>query len=274
MTHPWIRIPHLRPSSIAAAAAALICLSAVGPSRAAEPNLANAAPTRVDVALVLAVDASSSMDDGERQLQRSGYAKALTSQHVLSAIHDGRNGRIAVTFFEWGSQDAQVVVAPWTIIDSPEAAEQLARRIADTPSQDLQRTSISAALSFAGKLLAESGVNAVREVIDVSGDGPNNDGVVVSDARDALVARGITINGLPILTKAKDDWLAMPDLDAYYEHCVIGGEGSFVVPVRGMQNFGKALEMKLVLEIAGIMADQPKVIPAAERDWSNCRLFE
>ncbi len=261
---------------LAARGAVLVLLTAAmeRPAAATPPSLANVSPAEVDVALVLAVDASSSMDDGERVLQRDGYAKALTSSRVLDAIKFGRQRRIAVTFFEWGSQDSQVVVAPWTIIDGPDAARALASRIAETPSKDLQRTSISAALAFAGKLLSESGLRAAREVIDVSGDGPNNDGIVASDARDALVARGVTINGLPIVTKSSDDWLAMPDLDQYYEHCVIGGEGAFVIPVKGMENFGKALEMKLIMEIAGLTRDHPAVMPAAERDWSNCKIYE
>ena len=261
---------------LAAAVGGLVFLLGADPAGATglANSLANAAPTEVDVALVLAVDASSSMDDGERKLQRQGYAEALTSPPVLTAIREGRKGRIAVTFFEWGNRDAQVVVAPWTIIDTPEAAGRLARVIAETPSQDLQRTSISAALDFAGTLLAQSGVKAAREVIDVSGDGPNNDGVIVSEARDRLVARGVTINGLPIVTKSPSDWMSMPDLDEYYDHCVIGGEGSFVVPVRGMENFGRALQMKLVLEIAGLTRDLPTVVPVIKRDWSTCHLYE
>ena len=244
------------------------------PTGAGAGQLANVTPSEVDVALVLAVDASSSMDETERRMQRDGYATALVSSQVLDAIKFGHKGRIAVTYFEWGSADAQYIIAPWTIIDGPEAAQNFSRRIAAEPWHDLQRTSISAALAFAGTLLAQSGVHPVREVIDVSGDGPNNDGIVVSEARDALVKRGVIINGLPIVTKSPEDWLTMPDLDQYYEHCVIGGDGSFMIPVRGMTNFGAALQMKLVMEIAGIKRDQPTVLPAAERDWSSCRIFE
>lgn len=242
---------------------------------AGQPSLANVSPTEVDVALILAVDASSSMDEGERRMQRDGYATALASDPVLQAIRFGHKGRIAVTYFEWGSADAQHVIAPWTIIDGPEAARRFARRIADEPWQDLQRTSISAALAFAGDLFHASGVQPARQVIDISGDGPNNEGVVVSEARDVLVGRGIVINGLPIVTKSPDDWMTMPDLDDYYEHCVIGGEGSFMIPVRGMTNFTAALQMKLVMEIAGIRADRPRIVPAAAgRQWTTCRMFE
>jgi len=252
----------------------LLLAIAPGQARAGQPALANAMPTEVDVALVLAVDASSSMDEGERRMQRDGYATALVSNRVLQAIKFGHKGRIAVTYFEWGSADAQYIIAPWTIIDGPEAADRFSRRIASEPWHDLERTSISAALAFAGDLLAKSGLHAAREVIDVSGDGPNNEGIVVSEARDALVQRGVVINGLPIVTKSPDDWLTMPDLDQYYEHCVIGGEGSFMIPVRGMTNFGAALEMKLVMEIAGIRPARPRVQLASDRDWSSCHLYE
>ena len=255
-------------------AIALLSAGLILPANAGTSDLANVAPSEVDVALVLAVDASSSMDDAERKLQRAGYAAALTAPRVMEAIKYGRRGRIAVIFFEWGNQDAQVVIAPWTIVDGAESAAKLARTIAEAPSQDLQRTSISAALDFANRALLQSGLKATREVIDVSGDGPNNDGVVVSEARDRLVARGVTINGLPIVTKSPSDWMSMPDLDEYYEHCVIGGDGSFMIPVRGMENFGRALEMKLVLEIAGITLDHPAVMPAITRDWKTCRIYE
>jgi Mg-chelatase subunit ChlD len=257
---------------LAFAAFAFVCL--VPAASAAMRTADLASNTEVDVALVLAVDASSSMDTGERRLQRKGYATALTSRPVLDAIEHGTQHRIAVIFFEWGSTDQQVIVAPWQIVDGPEAARNLAKTISETPSQDLQRTSISAALEFAGTLLAQSGLKAERQVIDVSGDGPNNDGMVVSDARDRIIARGISINGLPIVTKSTTDMFSIPDLDQYYEHCVIGGEGSFMIPVRGMENFSKALELKLVMEIAGIRQDRPRVMPAGGRDWSTCHIYD
>jgi hypothetical protein len=231
----------------------------------------------VDVLLILAVDASSSMNTADRKMQRDGYARALTSRAVVDAImrtnDPTSHHKIAVTYFEWGSHDAQRIVAPWTIIDSPESAAAFVATFDHVEPSDLQRTSISAALDFAGTLLAQSGLKASRQIVDVSGDGPNNDGRVVSESRDDLVARGITINGLPIVTKSPDDWLSMPDLDQYYEHCVIGGEGAFVIPVRGMANFSRAIEAKLVQEIAGLAG--ARVQPAsAQRDWKNCRLFE
>lgn len=252
----------------------LLVLSAVSGAEAQTRGYANLAPTDVDVALVLAVDASQSMDEDEQALQRQGYAGAITSPEVLKAISYGRHRRIAVAYFEWGSFDQQVLIAPWTIVDGPEAARDFAARIDKAPLNNLQRTSISAALGYAGELLARSGVNAVRKVVDVSGDGPNNQGQVVSEARDRLVAQGVTINGLPIVMKdGAMDWHPIPRLDSYYEDCVIGGENSFSIPVHGMQNFGAALKMKLVMEIAGLSFGDAKVIPAAA-PGPNCRYYE
>jgi hypothetical protein len=247
---------------------------------AAATILAATKSNAVDVALVLAVDASQSMDEGEQKLQREGYVAALTSPEVMKAISIGRAGQIAVTYFEWGSADQQVVVAPWTVIDGPDAAKAFAGRIAAAPYNNLQRTSISAALAFGAKLIDQGGFSTERQVIDVSGDGPNNEGLVVSEVRDRLVDLGITINGLPIVTKqGTADWIEYPPLDQYYETCVVGGVGSFSIPVRGMNNFGAALKMKLVIEIAGLNdpVQQPgigRVIPAAGAPLTNCRYFE
>lgn len=230
----------------------------------------------VDVALVLAVDASQSMDDEEQGIQRTGYVQALTSPEVLMAIGYGRHKRIAVAYFEWGSFDQQVLVAPWAIIDSAESAAAFAQRITEAPRNNFQRTSISAALSYSDALLAGSGYAAARRVVDVSGDGPNNQGQVVTDLRDKLVSQGITINGLPIIVKdvTPMDWSPIPRLDVYYEECVIGGDGSFSIPVVGMGNFAAALKMKLVMEIAGLTVDRPKVIPAAAPAPINCSYYE
>ena len=253
--------------------AVLLAALAAGPA-AAQRGYAGIAPVEVDVALVLAVDASQSMDEDEQHLQRDGYVDALTAPEVIQAIRFGRHHRIAVAYFEWGSMDQQVLIAPWTIIDGEDAARDFAGRIRAAPLNNLQRTSISAALDFSGQLFARAGFRATRKVVDVSGDGPNNQGLVVSDARDALVAQGVTINGLPIVMKDTTlDWSPAPQLDRYYEDCVIGGEGSFMIPVRGMENFGKALKMKLIIEIAGL---QPalRVVPAAATGAPACRFYE
>lgn len=239
-------------------------------------GLGHAKAQEVDVALVLAVDASQSMDSDEQALQRQGYVQALTSPEVLMAIAHGRRRRIAVAYFEWGSFDQQIMVAPWAIIDGPESAAAFAAKITAAPSNNLQRTSISAALAYSESLLARSGFTAARRVVDVSGDGPNNQGPVVTELRDRLVSQGITINGLPIIVKDTQpmDWSPIPQLDVYYEECVIGGDGSFSIPVLGMGNFASALKMKLIMEIAGFTVDRPLAIPAAAQAPVNCRYYE
>lgn len=223
---------------------------------------ANAEPV-VDVALVLAADVSLSMDAKELALQRSGYAEAMTSPIVLDAISRGLHKRIAVTYFEYGSADKQVVVAPWVLIDSAEAAERFAAALQKAPTNTLERTAIGSALIFAGGLMAGA-PEAERRVVDISGDGPNNMGVPVAAARDALVAAGVTINGLPIMPGPGDAWPAtLPPLDQYYEECVIGGLGAFHFPVENMAAFSVALKTKLVMEIAGVPQTEPRVMRAA-----------
>ncbi|HEY6629994.1 MAG TPA: DUF1194 domain-containing protein [Rhizobiaceae bacterium] len=206
----------------------------------------------VDVELVLAADISLSMSPGELQLQRRGYALALTDPQVLNAIADGAHGRIAVTYFEWAGHRSQHVIVPWTVIAGKADAERVAKQLsAPTPRQS-RRTSISGALAFAGDLLAESSFRGIRRVIDISGDGPNNEGPTVDAVRDGLVTRRIVINGLPMMTKGSD---LMPydvaELDKYYSECVIGGPGSFVMPVASWAQFPEALRRKLLLELAG-----------------------
>lgn len=219
------------------------------PASAAEP---------VDVELVLAADISLSMSPGELHLQRQGYAKALTDPQVLNAIADGAHGRIAVTYFEWAGQTAQYVVIPWTVIANRADAERVAAQLSAPKPRQSRRTSISGALNFAADLLAESEFRGLRRVIDISGDGPNNEGLAVDVARDAVVAQRIIINGLPVMTASAD---LMPydvaDLDAYYSECVIGGPGSFVMPVVNWSQFPEALRRKLLLELAGRPLPQP-----------------
>jgi hypothetical protein len=246
------------------------------------PSYARLHPDRlpVDVMLVLAVDASQSMDAEEQKIQRDGYVQALTSPEVLGAIKMGTHGRIAVTYFEWGSEDQQKLIAPWMIVDSEASARHFVQKIDAAPVQNLYRTSISAALAYATTLIDGANAQADRVVIDISGDGPNNQGLSATLARDALVARGVTINGLPIVMKDADSvWPNATPLDVYYEDCVIGGLGAFAIPVHGMENFSNALKMKLILEIAGLMEPDPNrltVIPAAgsARKPTNCSALE
>jgi hypothetical protein len=252
----------------------LFALLALMAAPAMADGLAAAAPKDVDVALVLAADVSLSMDETELSLQRNGYAEALESPEVISAIGAGRRKRIAITYFEWGGVSQQVVVAPWTIVDGPEAARRLAETIRGAPRNSLDRTAVGEALAFAGTLFDAGGLRAERSVIDISGDGISNTGRSVSKARTALIERGVTINGLPIMPRA-DEWLSyMPALDAYYDECVAGGAGSFTLPVAGMDTFAAGLRIKLVLEIAGIPRTEPRVMPASGPAPMRCQDFD
>jgi len=215
--------------------------------------------TEVDLALVLAVDISFSMDTDEQALQREGFAQAFRSQQVHDAIRSGLLGRIAVTYMEWAGSPDQKVIVPWTILDNPESLMAFADKIASTPLRRAQRTSISGAIDFSVRLLEESGVEAMRQVIDISGDGPNNQGRGVVQARDEALAKGITINGLPIMLR-KPGYLDIPELDVYYKDCVIGGQGAFTVPVRERDQFIEAIKTKILLEIANLMPEQPSLI--------------
>jgi hypothetical protein len=219
--------------------------------------------TNVDVELVIAVDVSYSMDPDEQALQREGYITGLTSPEFLNALRQGMHGKIAITYFEWaGSADQQIAV-PWRLIDGPASARAFADEVARAPYRRAYRTSISGALRFAQPLFEGSGFRGLRRVIDVSGDGVNNQGVPVTLTRDEALERGITINGLPILLKRPSPaTMDIENLDVYYEDCVIGGPGAFVIPIKERDQFREATRTKLVLEIAG---RQPpaRVIPAA-----------
>jgi hypothetical protein len=208
--------------------------------------------TKVDVELVLAVDVSWSMDRGEQEIQRAGYAAAFRSQDVQKAILNGVNGRVAVAYIEWAGSFAQSVVVPWTLIDSREAADGFAYRLQTEEPERERRTSVAAAIDFAVPLFERNGFDGLRRVIDISGDGPNNQGRPVTDARDHAIARGVTINGLPLMTSGSyASWGSIPDLDLYYENCVIGGPGAFMIPVNDWSQFPEAVRRKLVMELAG-----------------------
>ncbi len=232
----------------------------------------------VDVELVLAVDVSLSMSPGELEIQRHGYAAALTHQSVIDAISDGLHGRIAVTFFEWAGDFSQRVLVPWTVIASAEDAEKIAQMLTASPSQSARRTSISGAINFASDLFAESPYKGVRRVLDVSGDGPNNQGPSVTEARDALVAEGITINGLPLMTnEGYASSFDTSDLDNYYTNCVIGGPGAFMIPVNEWSQFPEAIRRKLVIELAGASAPdelRPHIVLAQASPAYDCLIGE
>lgn len=234
-----------------------------------------AAATDVDVELVIAVDVSYSMDPDEQALQREGYITGLTSPEFLNALRQGAHGRIAVTYFEWAGATDQRVVVPWRLIDGPATAKAFTDEIAAAPYRRAYRTSISGALHFALPLFGDSGFRGVRRVIDVSGDGVNNQGDLVTITRDEVLERGITINGLPILLKRPSAaTMDIEDLDIYYEDCVVGGPGAFVIPIRERDQFREATRTKLVLEIANREA-APRVVPAAaDKPRISCSIGE
>ena len=240
----------------------------------ASSRLAAGEGEEVDVALVIAVDISFSMDLEEQKLQKEGYIDALNSPDVLRAIRMGMTGRIAVTYFEWANSGDQRIVVPWTIIDGPESARAVTDRIAATPIRRAQRTSISGALRFGQKLFEALPYQPLRRVIDVSGDGPNNAGEAVEAARDALLKDRIVINGLPILLKRDyRGWGDIDNLDTYYQDCVIGGPGSFMIPIRSMDQFLPATRQKIIREVADLgMSDVQYVQQRGKR--SDCMIGE
>ena len=250
-----------------AALAAGACAAAASFAAPVVRQFADVRPSAVpvDVELVIAVDISYSMDPEEQELQREGYAQALRSAEFLKALRQGIHGKIAITYFEWAGPSTQQVIIPWRVVDGPETADALAAEISRTPLKRASRTSISGALMFAKPLFDASGFRGLRRVIDVSGDGTNNSGAPIVPTRDDVLAAGITINGLPIMLKRPNaSTLDIDELDVYYEDCVIGGPGAFVIPIRERAQFVEATRTKLVLEIAGLQPE-PRVIPVQSR---------
>ena len=220
----------------------------------------------VDIELVIAVDISYSMDLDELAVQREGYALAIVSKEFLQALKNGPNSKIAVTYFEWSASTDQKIIIPWRVIDGPETADAVANEIMKTPVRRGSRTSISGAIYFAMPLFDENPHRGLRRVIDISGDGPNNNGAPVTGARDAALEKGIVINGLPIMVKEPSySTVDIDDLDLYYEDCVIGGPGSFVVSIKDREKFKEAIRTKLLLEVAGRRSER-RVVPAAEKE--------
>ena len=220
----------------------------------------------VDVELILAVDVSYSMDMDELAVQREGYAQAIVSKEFLQALKAGQIGKIAVTYFEWAASNDQKIIIPWRVIDGPETADAVSEEILKTPIRRASRTSISGAINFAMPLFDENPYHGLRRVIDISGDGPNNNGAPVLGARDAALEKGITINGLPIMVKEPSySTMDIENLDYYYEDCVIGGPGSFVVSIKDRDKFKEAIRTKLLLEVAGRTPERP-VVPVAEKE--------
>jgi hypothetical protein len=230
-----------------AAAVAAIMAGVVGAPLCAAEN--------VDLLLVLAADVSRSVDSEKFDLQRNGYAAAIGDPRVLDAIRSGRNGRIGVALVEWSGVGAQKLIIDWTPISDLKTAQQFASQIIESPRPFADRTSISGGIDFALTQLERAPFEAPRRVIDVSGDGTNNSGRDVANARDDAVAKGVTINGLVILSDRPMPW--NPDhtnppggLAQYYRDNVIGGPGAFVMQAENFESFGQAIINKLVAEIA------------------------
>jgi hypothetical protein len=242
----------------------LVAFAAIAAPRLAEfPGRSAPNAIEVDVELVMAVDISYSMDMDELALQREGYAQAVASQEFLNALKEGTNGKVALTLVEWAGVSDQRVVVPWRLIDGPASAQAVSAEMARAPVRRAFRTSISGALAFSAGLFERNGFRGLRRVIDVSGDGTNNQGPLVTQTRDDVVAKGIVINGLPLMLKEpQPNSVDIKDLDIYYEDCVIGGPGAFVVPIREREKFKDAIRTKLVLDIAKYEG-QPRVTPAA-----------
>jgi hypothetical protein len=246
------------------------------------PASASRADEPVDVELVLAVDVSLSMSADELEIQRHGYAAALIHDNVLRAIADGPHGKIAVTYVEWAGTNWQRVIVPWTVITNRTDAQRVVAQMSAHPPESARRTSISGALAFGADLFAESGYQGTKRVIDISGDGPNNQGAPITLVRDALVSRGIIINGLPLMTRGGfTGAYDVNNLDRYYSDCVIGGPGAFMIPVNDWTQFPDAIRRKLVLELAGPASPQwadeavhPPVVLAQDKAASDCQIGE
>lgn len=220
--------------------------------------------TPVDVELVVAVDVSYSMDLDELAVQREGYAQAITSKEFLQALRTGPNAKISLTYFEWSASSDQKIIIPWRVIDGPETADAVANEIMQTPVRRGSRTSISGAILFAMPLFDEDPYQGLRRVIDISGDGPNNNGPPVTPVRDEALVKGIVINGLPVMVKEPSySTMDIDNLDFYYEDCVIGGPGSFVIAIKDREKFKEAIRTKLLMEVAG---RTPTVMHVADKD--------
>ena len=244
------------------AAAIALCLGAA-PLAAQQSGAPAKAPQAVDVALVLAADVSRSITNDEFQLQRQGYARAITNPDVIKAIQAGAVGAIALTFVEWSGNDEQQIVVDWQIVRSPVSARKFTDQLLAAPRAYYGRTSISAAIDFAMERLKAAGVKAERQIIDVSGDGTNNSGRPLDDARNDAIAGGVTINGIAIINEnaglygAEFSAHTHPPggLPNWYHDNVTGGPGSFLLTAQDFETFGEAMTKKLLNEIAAAPVD-------------------
>jgi Protein of unknown function (DUF1194) len=216
--------------------------------------MASAHAAGVEMTVVLAADVSRSVDDGEFDLQRKGYAAALTDPRVLRAIHGTKSGAIGVAFVEWSGEDEQNIVLPWSEIRDEEDGGGAAAAILKAPRSFTGRTSISAAIDFAMAYFAKAKWPPARRIIDLSGDGTSNSGRPITEARDQAVAAGVTINGLAIINnKPNLGYSAHTNppggLPNYYRQNVVGGRNAFLIVVKDFNSFADAMANKLAKEI-------------------------
>jgi len=256
-------------ANVKAFQAFLFCLAIVWPAQ----NGARATERVVDLELVLAADISGSMDQEEATLQRIGFVSALRHPDVIATITRGRLGRIALTYVEWAGFQTQNTLVDWREISDARSANAFADALEKLPVRTAYWTSISNVIEYASAVFENSGFTARRRIIDISGDGPNNSGLYVPDARDRAVSKGIIINGLPIINDRLGPYgfTPMPNLDLYYEDCVIGGQGAFVIVANGFKDFARAIRRKMILEIAGRASPKTSLFHlAAERIRQPC----
>jgi hypothetical protein len=232
-----------RPVLAVFVALAIVC----GYARAQQASPPQTQPEKkadVAIALVLAVDASGSVSNERFELQKQGYAAAFRNPRVLNSIRSLMTQSIAVTMMQWTGPRLHVHAVEWTQIKDEASANAFAAAIEAAPRQLFGGgTSISGAIDYSRLLLVQCPFNAARRVIDISGDGSNNIGRPVRQARDEAVQDGIGINGLPILS-------IEPNLDRYYFDNVIGGPGAFMIPAESYDTFADAILRKLISEIA------------------------
>jgi hypothetical protein len=241
------------------------------------PVQAKDGPVAVDAELVFAVDISYSMNSEEQRLQRAGYVAALKSAEFLHALQSGPLGKVAIAYMQWSSYVDQNIVLNWSLVDGPQSAEAVADKLGEAPYRRAARTSISGGIDFAAQMFEGNGYNAARRIIDVSGDGPNNNGRPVVEARDEAIAKGFVINGLPLVgIRPYIGPADIQDLDIYYQDCVIGGDGAFMITVHSPKDFVDATRNKLVREIAALppSPERPIRLVADSEPRISCTIGE
>jgi hypothetical protein len=208
----------------------------------------------VDMILALAIDISGSVDPDEARLQRQGYVEAFNDPTIIKAILGGNHGRIAVAYYEWSDSYVQKLLIDWTLLDSKEAIADFTARLSRAPISIARRTSISGAIRYAIPLFGRAPYETDRKVLDISGDGSNNDGGLVTDLRHDALKERIVINGLPIMNDRPNPYgfPSETDLDKYYLHCVVGGPRSFVEVAVNFEDFPRAVRKKLLQEVADV----------------------